>query len=85
MDQKYLSIVDTISQIGISLFGIMAIVLVSRKNKWGFVFGLASQPFWFATALVNQQWGIFVLNIAYAASWSYGFYQWFIKKPVVKK
>jgi nicotinamide riboside transporter PnuC len=71
---------DTISQIGITLFGFTAIVLVARKNKWGFVLGLASQPFWFITAYMNQQWGIFLLSIAYACTWSYGIYEWFFKK-----
>ena len=71
---------DTISQIGIFAFGVLAILLVARKNRWGFVFGVLSIPFWFYTAYVHQQWGVFFANFAYAASWFYGFYQWFFKK-----
>lgn len=72
---------DLIAQIGIAVFGITAIILVSRKNKWGFVFGLLSQPFWFATAILNEQWGVFLLSIIYAGSWIYGIYEWFFKPP----
>jgi len=72
---------DSIAQIGIAVFGLIAIFLVSRKNKWGFVFGMISVPFWFATSLINKQWGIVLLNVAYTATWIYGFYFWFFKKP----
>lgn len=68
---------DIIAQIGITIFGILAIFLVARKNKWGFVFGLISQPFWFITAIVNEQWGVFALSIVYLANWIYGMYKWF--------
>ncbi len=71
---------EIISQVGISVFGVLAIILVSRKNKWGFVFGLASQPFWYITAYLHSQWGIMFLNVIYTGSWLYGFYQWFYKK-----
>lgn len=70
---------DTISQFGMLIFGVTAIVLVARKNKWGFVFGLLSQPFFFITSYLNRQWGLFILAIAYTASWTYGMYMWFYK------
>jgi len=70
---------DSISQIGLSFFGIIAIILVARKNKWGFVFGLASQPFWLLTSYLNKQWGVFLLSIIYVFSWAYGLYEWFFK------
>lgn len=28
---------DVIAQIGVFVFGVLAIVLVAKKNKWGFV------------------------------------------------
>ena len=68
-----------IAQIGVAIFGIIAIILVARKNKWGFVFGLASQPFWLLTSYLNKQWGIFLLSIIYVFSWAYGIYEWFFK------
>ena len=71
---------DTISQIAIPVLGGVAIILVAKKNKWGFVLGLLSQPFWFITSFLNEQWGVFFVSIIYAASWSLGIYEWFFKK-----
>jgi nicotinamide riboside transporter PnuC len=71
---------DFIAQIGIAIFGVLGILLVARKNKWGFVFGLLSQPFWFITSYINKQWGVFFLSIIYTGSWGYGIYNWFRKK-----
>lgn len=76
---------DLICQIGIAFFGIIAIILVARKNKWGFVFGLISQPFWLISSFINKQWGIFILSIVYAATWIYGVYNWFYRDSVVLK
>jgi len=75
---------DTISQIGIAIFGVTAIILISKKNKWGFVFGLLSQPFFFVTSLVNEQWGLFFLSIIYTFSWMFGIYEWFFKNKKKK-
>jgi len=71
---------DIIAQIGIFIFGIAAIILVSRKNKWGFVFGLISQPFWYITSYLNGQWGVFLVSVVYTASWAYGIYEWFYRE-----
>jgi len=71
---------DTISQIGVAIFGVTAIILVSKKNKWGFVLGLLSQPFWYITSFINKQWGIFFLSIVYTGSWILGIYEWFFKE-----
>lgn len=70
---------DIIAQIGVAIFGISAIILVSKKNKWGFVLGLLSQPFWYITSFMNKQWGIFFLSIVYTGSWILGIYEWFFK------
>jgi len=70
---------DTIAQIGIAIFGVTAIILVAKKNKWGFVFGLASQPFWLITSYLNRQWGVFFLSVIYVFSWALGVYEWFFK------
>jgi len=71
---------DIIAQFGIAVFGVTAIILVARKNKWGFVVGLFSQPFWFATALINKQWGVMALNVVFLLTWVYGIYEWFYRK-----
>lgn len=75
----------TVAQVAIPIFGVTAIVLVAMKNKWGFVFGLVSQPFWFITSITNKQWGVFVASICYTISWMYGIYTWFLKDSVSKK
>jgi len=71
---------DFIAQIGIVFFGISSILLVALKNKWGFVLGLVSEPFFFLTAVINHQWGLFILTIGYTFSWSLGIYIWFFRK-----
>ena len=71
---------DAIAQIGITIFGVSAVILVARKNKWGFVLGLASEPFWLITSYLHQQWGVFLLTVIYVFSWSYGTYNWFRKE-----
>lgn len=70
---------DIVSQVAILIFGVGAIVLVAKKNKWGFVIGLLSQPFWFITSFVHHQWGIFLVSLVYTLSWLYGIYEWFLK------
>jgi len=74
---------DTAAQVAIVILGTSSIILVARKNKWGFVLGLLAQPFWFITSYLNQQWGVFFVAIIYSISWSYGVYEWFYggKKP----
>ncbi|MFA5076529.1 MAG: hypothetical protein WC480_03895 [Patescibacteria group bacterium] len=71
---------DLITQIGIAVFGASAIFLVAKKNKWGFVLGLCSQPFWFMTTIIHKQWGILLLSIIYTFNWGLGIYEWFYKK-----
>lgn len=72
---------EQVSQIGISTFGIIALILVIKKNKWGFVCGLISQPFWLYTAYHNNQTGVFIVSVAYGFTWMYGIYEWFFKNP----
>lgn len=77
--------IDAIAQIGMFAFGVTAIILVARRNKWGFVFGLLSQPFFFITSYVNEQWGLFLLSVIYTGSWCYGIHQWFFGPKKSKK
>lgn len=70
---------DTIAQIGIVVFGLTALILVAKKNKWGFVIGLISQPFFLITSYINKQWGIFFIAVAYTFVWGFGIYEWFFK------
>lgn len=71
------------TQIGIALLGIPALWLVSRPEqslrKWGFVFGLAAQFFWYWASIEGKLWGILIVNIFYTYSWCQGIYFNFIK------
>lgn len=74
---------DTFSQGIIFVLGVTAIILVSRKNKWGFICGLLSQPFWFITTISNHQWPLVAMSVVYTVSWIYGVWQWFRPKPIL--
>ncbi|MFH1175625.1 MAG: hypothetical protein V1698_02795 [bacterium] len=70
---------DKICQIIILLLAPIAILLISKKIKWGFVVGMASQPFWIATSYLNKQWGVFAVSLLYLFVWANGIYEWFLK------
>lgn len=76
---------DTISQFAITVFGVTSIILVAKKNKWGFVLALIAQPFWFITSFLNHQWGIFFVSFIYTGSWLFGVYEWFFKDKKTKE
>jgi hypothetical protein len=63
-------------QIAIAFTGVVAIFLTQQKNekikKYGCLFGLAGQPFWFYSAYLSEQWGIFVLVMFYTYAWCLG-------------
>ena len=71
--------IDEISQVAIFIFLFTSIILIARKNKWGWLLALLAQPFWFITAYLNQQWGVFLVAVVYTFSWAYGIYEWFYK------
>lgn len=79
-----MDVIDLITQVAIFVLGVGAIVLIARKNKWGFVVGLCSQPFWFISTIRSEQWGIFALAVVYLFTWIYGIYEWFYKEEKVK-
>ncbi len=59
-------------QSAIMILGGLSIWLIARKSKWGYVLGLASEPFWIITAINNKQWGILVLCVWYAYAYGLG-------------
>jgi nicotinamide riboside transporter PnuC len=73
--------IEIIANIGIFVFGQAAVRLVGRKNRWGFVFGLASQPCWFYIGATTGQWGILAVSVLYTANWATGAYSWFVRDP----
>ena len=77
-----------LSQIVIAVTGIIAIWLTQdkreKRQKYACIFGLAGQPFWFYVTFNAEQWGIFVLTIAYTFAWLKGVHTYWIK-PAKKK
>ena len=63
--------IDNIVQFIIAVLGALAIFLLASKSgrtrRWGYVAGLASEPFWFYASLTTSQWGV----LALAFWWSY--------------
>lgn len=64
-------------QVGLLLFGAAAIYLVGLDptnpyQKWGYVVGLISQPFWLYSSFKMKNWGIFYLSIFYTYAWVEG-------------
>lgn len=62
-----------IAQLGISLFGCVAFLLVLREEpraqRWGVVFGLISNPFWWLMVVATAQWITIPLHCLYTYGW----------------
>lgn len=54
-----------------------------RLSRWGWAFGLASQPFWLAATWGTAQWGIFALSAWYTFHWARGVWN-FLAKPALR-
>jgi len=73
-----------ISQIGISIFGATAFLLVTRETKklqkLGVVFGLLSNPFWWIMVIVTEQWYTIPVHLLYTYGWLRKLYILWLKK-----
>lgn len=62
----------------------LAIWLVGHRSeqvrRWGYVAGLAGQPFWIWTTCAADQWGLLVLSIWYTWAWTRGVINFWTKK-----
>ena len=65
---------DFASQCAIFM-GPVGAMLLGSGSRWGFVVGLATQPFWLYTSFRHRQWGIFIATIFYAFGWAMGVYR----------
>lgn len=75
--------IEIICQIFIPIVSAAGVFFVTRKDesrKWGFVLGLATQPFWFYTTLHNRQYGLFILSLFYTVQWIKGIINHFGKE-----
>jgi hypothetical protein len=63
----------TIAQIGISVFGVAAFLLVTRDDRkyqvLGTLFGLAANPFWWLMVIATEQWITIPVHVAYTWGW----------------
>lgn len=59
----------------IALLSGAAVLLVGlgdARAPWGFLLGLASQPFWLLATWRARQWGMFLLSLWYTLAWAAG-------------
>lgn len=67
-----------IDQLFLASFGLLAVWCLSRNRlstrRYGYIFGLCSQPFWYWTTFNNGQWGLFILTGCYSVIYCRGFY-----------
>lgn len=74
---------NSVIQVIILILSASAIWFVGRTEKWkrwGYMTGLAAQPFWAYTTYKNEQWGVLLLTIFYTYCWCMGIYNFWIKK-----
>jgi hypothetical protein len=65
-----------ILQVWIALTGLPALLLLNLGYPWPSVIGLCGQPAWWIATYRKQQWGMFVLTLAYTVSWGAGVIRW---------
>ena len=73
---------DIASQILLSVLSGLGIFILSRPekwNKWGFVFGVFSQPFWLYTILYHNQYYMIPIELWFTFAYAQGVYYRFIK------
>lgn len=55
------------TQLAIVILGGLAIYLLASKRarvrRWGYVSGLASEPFWIHASVTTEQWGVVLLAV----------------------
>ena len=65
---------DYFSQLVITVTGCSAMYLLAsqdpRTRMYAGIIGFAGEPFWLATALINEQWGIVALVFVYGVNWA---------------
>lgn len=56
--------------------GLAGIILQGRKNRWGWIVGIAAQIVWVTYAAVTKQWGFIPQSAAYGLIYAWNFIQW---------
>lgn len=64
---------DTWSQMFIVFTGLFSVYLMSSADAatrmYGGFTGLIGEPFWLATAMINNQYGVMILVVVYGINW----------------
>lgn len=76
-------LIEAVAQALIALTSLAAMWMVTRGeswSKWGFVVGLAGQPFWLYSTFVSAQFGMFIVSALYTWFWAQSIWEeWFSK------
>jgi hypothetical protein len=75
--------IDAISQLWVSIFGLTALLcMVSkpiRARRAGVILGLIGQPGWYAQLVIHEQWGMLPVFAGYTAVWLIGLFTLWIR------
>jgi hypothetical protein len=75
---------NLVSQIMIPILGLLSIFFLGCKKirlvKFGFMFGLLAEPFWFYAAYTHQQWGVLLIVCAYFIGHSRGLFNSYMRE-----
>jgi len=63
-----------------SMAAIWCVARTDSWHRWGYVFGLASEPGWFYAAWQSGQWGTLLLCAWWSWSWGVGAWRRFGRK-----
>lgn len=68
-----IEVIDYVAQGMVFITGMLSVYLVSSPDpqtrmKAGLI-GLAGEPFWLTTTIINEQWGISLLVLVYTFNW----------------
>lgn len=78
---------DCLLQMTLAALSVAAIAMIASTgpwHRWGFVVGLASQPFWIAALWRARSpsgarlWGVLALSVIYGAIWMHGIFNRFL-------
>lgn len=56
--------------------GLLGIYLAGKKNRAGWLVGLAAQVLWVAYAIVTRQWGFILSSVAYGTIYARNWRLW---------
>lgn len=76
-------------QVLLVIFGVLSIGFLSSKDitylKYGFIFGLISEPLWFYTAYVKEQPGVMFMVLCYGVCHIRGLYNFYQREKEPQK